>query len=954
MSDPGTTSAVTRRNGSLRGAPPGPDGGTITVGATIGRLVAAVARVCGRRPLVTVVISLALAAAAASYAVHTLTFVSDPLKLLPQHEHYVVRLKQYQREFGELNDIIVVVESRAPSRSKEYAARLDGELRRPGLKSPPITYRVDPAYFDGRALLYLSVDDLTRLRDRLFDYQDFIEAYAAHPTVPQLLAGLNQQIANAMVLGFFDVGLGGEHSTDLRFLEAVIDQISARLDGKSPYTSVWGTAFSMGRLDDPDAGYFFSSDRHWLFMLLQEEGDYAERRDTIAAIRGAIAGLKREFPDVQAGVTGGPAISSDEMAAAFNDSKIATVLAFVLTFGLLLAAFRRPLAPLLVLGTLAVSLCWSLGLIALVVGHLSIFSVMFISIVVGIGTDYGIYFLYRYEEEIRSAPAVASALRRSGERAGPGMLLGALTAAGAFVVLMLTDFQGVREFGFVSAAAILMAFLSMVTLLPALLALADRNRVRARSGPPVTKPPVPEATWLARITRCPKTIVAGALAMSAFAIWGAVHVGFSYNMLKLQAKGVESVLWEERILANAGRSGFAALATASSLEELKRKRDAFAALPSVSKVESALMLVPDRQPEKVKLLKQFAPLIDSVRVGTAGSLQLADLRAPLLTLDRRLRLATEEGDEKARREVSPVQAKLRALLDELSRADARQATHNLTELQGQIARDFADKLATVQKNLDPRPVEPGDMPPELRRSYIGASGHYLLRIQPAVDIWQRAGAERFVTDLRTVDPDVTGPPITSFEAIRFIRRGYFEGTLYALVLVTVMTLAILRSVRGTALALAPLVLGVLWTVGFMHVFGLEFNLANVWALPLIIGTAAEFGLNIFLRVQEGHDTGGPRLAQSTVMAVVLNGFTTMAGFGSLLVAHHRGIFGLGLLLTVGMIASLLSSLVVLPALLRIVYGREAFDVSAARRRTPGDLEQSATRLGQAAADVGAR
>src|SRR5204862_7483342 len=103
-----------------------------------------------------------------------------------------------------------------------------------------------------------------------------------------------------------------------------------------------------------------------------------------------------------------------------------------------------------------------------------------------------------------------------------------------------------------------------------------------------------------------------------------------------------------------------------------------------------------------------------------------------------------------------------------------------------------------------------------------------------------------------------------------------------LVLVIVATAAILRSVRGTALALSPLGLGVLWTLGFMHVFGLEFTLANVWALPLIIGTAAEFGLNMYVRFQEGRDTGGPTLARSTVMAAALDGPTTMAGLASLM------------------------------------------------------------------------
>src|SRR5262249_24745608 len=156
----------------------------------------------------------------------------------------------------------------------------------------------------------------------------------------------------------------------------------------------------------------------------------------------------------------------DEMTTAFDDSKVATTLAFALTLTLLVGAFRRVVKPLLMLVTLVVSLAWSLGVIALVVGHLSIFSVMFISIVVGIGTDYGIYFLCRFEEERGLRPTLG-ALRRTGERAGPGILLGALSATGAFAVLMLSAFQGIREFGFVSAVAILFAVVAMITLFPA-------------------------------------------------------------------------------------------------------------------------------------------------------------------------------------------------------------------------------------------------------------------------------------------------------------------------------------------------------------------------------------------------------------------------------------------------------------------------------------------------------
>jgi len=122
-----------------------------------------------------------------------------------------------------------------------------------------------------------------------------------------------------------------------------------------------------------------------------------------------------------------------------------------------------------------VSLLWALGIITLCVGHLSVFSIMFLSLVIGVGIDYGIYFLCRYQEEWAPNASIVQALERTADGTGPGMLLGALTAAGTFCVLMLTDFQGIREFGFVSAIAILMAFLSMVTLLPALVMLAGRS-----------------------------------------------------------------------------------------------------------------------------------------------------------------------------------------------------------------------------------------------------------------------------------------------------------------------------------------------------------------------------------------------------------------------------------------------------------------------------------------------
>jgi hypothetical protein len=187
-----------------------------------------------------------------------------------------------------------------------------------------------------------------------------------------------------------------------------------------------------------------------------------------------------------------------------------------------------------------------------------------------------------------------------------------------------------------------------------------------------------------------------------------------------------------------------------------------------------------------------------------------------------------------------------------------------------------------------------------------------------VDIWDREGARRFVEELRRVDPEITGTPVVTYEAIRLMEHAYQQGTLYAVAVVAAITALLLRRWRETVLALLPLGLGLLWTFGFMALAGLKVHLGNVFGIPLVLGAATEFGTNIVLRYMEsGHDHEAPLVARSTVMAVLVNGLTTMVGFGSLLLAHHRGIWGLGLLLTLGTVASLVAALAVLPVLLQL-------------------------------------
>ncbi len=874
------------------------------------------------RPWLTVGLALFLALVSVDYTLTSMTFQTSALRLLPAGQPYVEKYRQYAAEFGDLDDLAIVVKAPSLPEATVYAGRLVRELRARRVPLARVAYRIDPKHFEGRGLLYLSREKLEAIRDKILDYQDFVEAFAGRPTLDQLVDGVATQVANAFVTAFIDLGLHDAKSLlDIRFAEDLVAQIATRLDRPAPYHSPWGTLFAVGGADNPGVGYFLSDDQRLLFILAEpesERGSFTGDQRAIEGVRAVIAKLRREYPNIEVGVTGKPALSNDEMTSAFRDSQHATILAFALTLGLLLAAFLRVGKPVLMLLVLTTSLCWSLGVATLVIGHLSLFSVMFISIVIGIGIDYGIYFLFRYEEELFLGRNLKEAIEITAGRGGPGMLLGAVTAAGTFYVLGLTEFRGVQELGFVAGTAIVFSWVAMITVFPAILVLVDRHH----AGRPANA--IPRAIALERVhvpllerlAQYPTAVLVFAVGITGFSLWGLTYIQFDYNLLNLQAEGTESVVWERKILATAGRSGFTALAGADSLEELRRKHTAFSRLPTVSEVDSALLLIPDDQPAKMKVIRDFAPIVAPIRIGRPTPVDIPRLIEALETLRRRFGIAANEAPEgETKLRLANLVEELDRLATRLRQTDPDVSEPALTVLQNQVYNDFVRNFQRLQANLNPKPIGLRDVPPELRRKFISDRGHFLLQIHPAVDIWDREGALRFITDLRSVDPEVTGTPIVTFEAIRFMERSYQEGTVYAVLLVSLVTYLTLRRVRETLLALLPLGLGLLWTCGLMFFFDLKFNMGNVFGLPLILGAAAEYGLNIVIRYMEGRDHGGPLIARSTVMGVLVSGLSTIVGFGSLMVADHRGIFGLGLLLTLGTATSLVAALIVLPVLL---------------------------------------
>ena len=897
------------------------------VSSALSRLV----RVSIERPAVTIALALALAALAGLYTARTLTFQSSSVEFLPQHHVYVQRFKDNLREFGELNDIVVVVEASPVATARVYADRLAAEIRAvPGVKR--VAHRIDPDSFTGHALLFLSTERLNEIRDKVLEHRRFLQRYAATPTLAGLFDALAEEIARRFATGFVDLGLGDgpAEGLDAGFLDTLLEVVTDSLDASTPVPSPWGRVFAPGA-EETGAGYFRSGDDRLFFILVEPSRDvrnFTDNEHLISTIRRLIGVLHVANPGVAAGVTGTPALSNDEMLTAFRDSTAATILAFALTLASLLIVIRRLAQPVVMLAVLAVSLAWTLGIVSATIGHLSVFSVMFISLLLGLGIDYGVYVLLRYERELVRGPTPRDALEIMARRTGPGILFGALTAAGTFGVLMLTEFKGIQEFGFIAGTSIFMAFLAMMTVFPATLVVMARHSRSARVQRVPARTTDERVAPLERILGLRTPIVLSAALLTAGALAALPALRFDYNRLNLQAQATESVTWERKI-AETRRSGFAALTTADSLSELSVKQAAFERLPAVAEVVSVLKIIPSEQAAKIATIRQIAPLLVGLRVAPRTPFDVRATTDALQTLDRRLDMAVREAEGRTSvQSLRAARARAEALVARL-RTGGAELAGRLVAIEARLHDDFVAKLTRLQDNLVATPITVASLPEELQRKFVGVTGRLLLQIYPAIDTWEREGAREFVTAVRTVDPAVTGSPVISYEATRLMEAAYLHGTIYAVVLVTAFAAIMLRRPLDALLSVTPVLLGTLWTVGFMRVFGLSFNLANVWGLPLIIGGAAEFGLNVTLRYRESIATGGPAFPRSTVMAVVLNGLTTLAGFGSLMVAHHRGIFGLGLLLTVGVACSLAASLVVLPLLLRLVDARQAARAAAA-------------------------
>lgn len=877
------------------------------------RVFRAVARLDAHHPWRVLIAAAALACICALYTRAQLQFRTGQSDLVKADTRDTQTYKRYSKEFPDLDGVIVVVRTSpsidlAERFTDSLAKRLNADTR--NVKS--VFYRIDPQMLHGQALLYLDLKDLRAVAAKLHTGLPLLRAYTADPTLARLFAvslgASSPSAGRAPPMSEQDTGktIASLHS-GVALLNPVLNGILASPDGNAP--SPWDALMPSGSQDaaSPQT-YVASPNGKYLLMHVAP----ADGSDSVPGITADLDAIRPDFPSVNAGITGSPALSHAEEVSTQHDMMLGSIIGVIGLVLLLIIPFRGAVEPFFAIVALLIGAAWSFGFTTLAVGHLNLLSAVFTSVLVGIGINFPIHLMARYDEARRKGLAMPAALELAVVNTGVGVFSSACIMTLAFLMPMFTDFRGIAELGEVSAAGLFLCLLAALLVFPALLAIRDR---KSTPRPPLRLSMAPRKSTLDRLFGRPGLIVTLTIVATIAALPLVRHVNFDQNVLRLQATDAEAVRYENILLRDSGRSSWFAVAMAPTRAAAERKAAAFRKLPQVSDVETIDTYIPDNQAEKLAIIADLHHELTPLTIKSNFPSERPEvLRATLEALQSRLAMF-------APMDPSGASAKTLALVRQVLER-VRHEPRSFIAYEHQLAGQLRTRLTLLDQQLNATtPVTEATLPNVLRQRFIGTTGVYLVQIYPAGEIWDDGPLARFITALKTVDPDITGPPVETYNLATIMRRGYERAAILALIAVVIFVLIDFRNLRDALLATVPLLFGGVWLLEAMGHLGWEFNLANLFAIPIIIGMGIDNGVNMIYRWREERDKSSLILTKAVGKSVTICSLTTIAAFGALIPASHRGISSLGWVMTIGVGFILLATLVVLPALFELVGSR---------------------------------
>jgi hopanoid biosynthesis associated RND transporter like protein HpnN len=862
----------------------------------LGAVVAAIVAAAIRVPIVTAAVVLVGAGASLYLAVSTdrLGIDTNTANMISPRLDWRQDFDEYRNSFPARDrNIVAVIDGPSSEASMRHARALAAALRSEPDLFPSVFLEGDGEFFERNGLLYLPLDELEDLYDRLYDVQPLLGRLARDVSG----AGVLDVLADSYELA------DGADASALQGRDEIFAEIAATLlasIARERRPVLWGQLLGVA-----------ADDSTRKLLLIQPVLDFTGRappaRDAIERIRAIDTGLTRDLAvGAELRLTGAVVMEHEELSSVVASARAAGIASLVLVLIVLLITLRSWRLLIVSLLTLFAGLAVTAAFAGFAVGRLNLLSVAFAVLYVGLGVDFILHLLLRHRELQRSGFGRDRALLETAQGVGGSLVICAATTLVCFLAFMPTDFVGISELGLISGVGMVISLFVSLTLLPALLRLVWpetlAHSVGAAQRRLIRWPQLP-----------PRVTCVAAISIAILACVFLPSLEFDGNPIRLRDPDSESIRTLEDLSSDSTAPLFDLVVLVPDAEAAAARALSLTELPTVKQVRTAASLVPDGQDDKLLLLEDLGFYMGS----TIRGFEPDDPSA------NRVGLALERLNERVAMISTPTPSE-RELTIAADRWLDWNASLPLTEaasvgavVDADILGNLAEQVQRLERSLDARRFSFDDLPAVLRDRWVNAAGQRLVEVVPSEDLNDSAAAARFVAEVHSVAPRATGLPVVYEQAAATVTRAFSLALLYAFLAVTLLLLVLMRSIRDTLLVLGPILFAALVTAASSVILGIPLNFANIIALPLLVGVGVDSGIHIVHRVRTEPPAGVGLLHTSTSKAVFASAVTTVASFGNLAFSSHRGMASMGQLLTLGMAMSLVAMLIVLPALLRL-------------------------------------
>ena len=846
-----------------------------------------------RRPVWVVALSLVLAAAGSFYVAGHFRINTDIGTLIENDPQWSALGDAIDRAFPQRGQtILAVVEAPAPELADAAADALATGLKAPAYanKVGDISQPGGGPFFEHNGLLFVSTRTLSGTTSQLASARPLINTLAHDPSLTGLATTLSTMLGLPLESG--QVTLPG--LTTLFSRSA--DTVEAVLAGKP-------AAFSWRALVDEDS----ARQPARAFVTVAPVVNYAALRpgaEATAAIRAAAQQLElqKRFGAVVR-LTGEQPLADEEFASVEDGALVNGIATLAVVLAILWLALRSKRMIVAVFVTLAVGLPVTAALGLMMVGSFNMISVAFMVLFVGLGADFAIQYGVKYREERYRDERLDHALVGAAHSMGAPLTLAAAAVATSFFAFLPTAYRGVSELGLIAGVGMIVAYLSTMTLLPALIKLMAPPGEPARPGFPVLAP-IDEYLQNHR-----KPILIGTLIVVVGALPLLLHLHFDFNPLHLKDPNTESMatLLSLKDSPEAAVNDVSVLAPSVSAADTTAAR--LANLPEVGRVTTLSSLIPADQPQKLASIGEAAQsLLPALMQQPAAAASDAQRVAALKRAANQLSYAAEDHP-------GPGAAEARRLSASLTRlAAANPATRDRAEAAFSIPLRLALRQLTML--LQPSAITRQSLPPEMVRQWVAPDGRALVqvspRVPPGVDPGDDTMLRRFANAVKKAEPGATGGPISILHSANTIIKAFLQAAALAVIAITVLLWIALGRFADVLRTMIPLLVSAIVTLELCVAFGMPLNFANIIALPLMLGVGVAFKVYFVMAWRNGQTS---LLASSLTHAVLFSAATTATAFGSLWLSHHPGTASMGRLLALALSCTLIGAVVFQPILM---------------------------------------